>query len=154
MGAPEQANTQMAPYPQALADLVAQVSVAGRDWRFWLGDVRRDDPAMGRGESAGLTLTILITTADTRHPDRRVSVYFYFPVPPATYDARSWRRWLLERCRDVDLHELLEAFTIGTEVPYAPSHGPGNDPYMIREVGTAEDAEWAYNQPRPTGAPD
>jgi hypothetical protein len=146
----EMANTQTAPYPAALLSLVSRVAVAGRDWVFWLGSMQRDDPAMGRGASSGLTLTITITTEDTRNPARKARVMFLFPVPPATYDMRSWRRWLFDRCRDVDLHELMEAFTIGGEVPYAPSHGPGNDPYMIREVGTAADTEWAYNQPRPS----
>src|SRR5258708_22031425 len=134
-------NRQDAPYPVELLGLVEQVKTRGRDWIFSLGDVRRDDPAMGRGESTGLTLSILITTRDTRHdgecracgrrvgipgadvlPEHRdanglicegsgtppryrfVQALFLFPVPPATYDMRSWRRWLFERCPDVDLH--------------------------------------------------
>jgi hypothetical protein len=28
--------------------------------------------------------------------------------------------------------------------PYAPSHGPGNDPYMVREVGTTIDQRTSY----------
>lgn len=28
--------------------------------------------------------------------------------------------------------------------PYAPSHGPGNDPYLIREIGTVEDVETSF----------
>jgi len=142
-------NRQLAPYPHALADLVRQVSTPGRNWRFWLADEIRDPAEYGRGEASGLTLTIMITSPDARHPDRTVRVRFLFPVPPATYDMRSWRRWLFERCRDVDLHELCEAFTIGESTPYAPSHGPGNDPYLVREVGTAADADWRYNEPRP-----
>ena len=38
----------------------------------------------------------------------------------------------------------MELFQIGEEHPYAPSHGPGNDPYMIREVGTVEDQRTSF----------
>jgi hypothetical protein len=140
---------QTAPYPQPLADLLAEFSLPGRDWKVTLADVVRDPAEYGRGESSGLTLCILVTAPDTQHPELLTRVMNYFPVPPATWDARGWRRWLLERCRDVDLHELCEAFTIAGEQPYAPSHGPGNDPYIVREIGTAEDAAWRFNQPRP-----
>lgn len=64
--------------------------------------------------------------------------------PPATYDQRSWRRWLFDRILDVEKHEAMEFFQVAGRRPYAPSHGPGNDPYMIREVGTDTDQRTSF----------
>lgn len=44
----------------------------------------------------------------------------------------------------VELHERCECFQIGSEKPYAPNHGPGRDPYVMMELGTAEDAATSY----------
>lgn len=128
---------QKAEFPKALEWLVENIVHRPR-WRFELNDVDR-----GQG-SYGLTLSIYITEQDAYHPESMRSVVHYFPVPPAAYDERSWQRWLLERCMDVSRHEDMEAFTINGEKPYAPSHGPGNDPYMIREVGTELDVRTAF----------
>ena len=68
----------------------------------------------------------------------------YFPVPPAAYDVRSWRRWLLEQVLLVERHEACEFFQLAGDRPYAPSHGPGNDPYLIRELGTDEDVRTSF----------
>ena len=81
---------------------------------------------------------------DAYHPGVSRPVYFYFPVPAATYDERSWRRWLFDRLLDVETHEAMEHFQIGAERPYSPSHGPGNDPYMIREYGADEDRRTSF----------
>lgn len=60
-------------------------------------------------------------------------------------------RWLFDRLGDVDTHERCENFLIhdspGSEHvtrPYAPSHGPGSNPYLVREVGTVEDVETSF----------
>jgi hypothetical protein len=154
--------TQTAPYPRPLAELVKQLAYKA-DWVFTLEDLDR-----GQG-SQGLTLVIRITTPDAYHPDIRRTVLHYFPVPPAAYDVRSWRHWLLEQVLLVERHEACEFFRfeydtpnrVGTEVlgtnhradlpadphvdrPYAPSHGPGNDPYLIRELGTDEDVRTSF----------
>lgn len=122
-------NVQSAPYPQALADLIEGLHY--RDgFRFGLTDMDR-----GQG-SEGLTLVINITGPDSYHPDKVISVNHLFPVPPAAYDMRSWRRWLFDQIGLVELHERCEFFQVDGEKPYAPSHGPGNDPYLVREVGT------------------
>lgn len=65
----------------------------------------------------------------------------FFPVPVATYDARSWRRWLFDQLLRVELHEACEFFRLedraGTaDRPFAPHHGPGRDPYTVFEVGS------------------
>jgi hypothetical protein len=132
---------QEAPYPAVLADLVGCLRYKA-GWRFSLADLDR-----GQG-SKGLTLVINITGPDTYHPENRISVNHYMLVPPAAYDRRSWRRWLFDQVLLVELHEAMEFFVLVdmpgylgqdgkqyelTQRPYAPSHGPGNDPYMIRE---------------------
>lgn len=38
----------------------------------------------------------------------------------------------------------MEYFQIGNERPYSPNHGPGNDPYMICEVGTDEEKRTSF----------
>lgn len=128
---------QHAPYPNVLAELVSQLGYKGR-WRFELDDLDR-----GQG-SKGLTLVITITTPDSYHPEKMRRVLHYFPVPPAAYDARSWRRWLFGQVLLVERHEACEFFRIGGDRPYAPSHGPGNDPYLIREIGTEEDVQTSW----------
>jgi hypothetical protein len=154
---------QYAPYPHALKELVDHLEYRP-GWSFTLEDIERD-PADTHGAAAGGLTLVGITghygeeryegAMDAYHPNRPRPVYFYFPVPAATYDARSWRRWLFERILDVERHEAMEHFQLvyegdfvkkdGThtdryvERPYSPSHGPGNDPYFIREVGTELD---------------
>lgn len=132
-------NTQYAPYPEALRLLVANCKL-DPDWQIHLDHIDR-----GQG-SEGLTLIITTLAYDTYHPERgrTYRVNHYFPVPPAAYDVRSWRRWLFEQYQLVLRHEGAEMFQIDGERPYAPSHGPGNDPYMVREVGTELDTKTQY----------
>jgi hypothetical protein len=78
-------------------------------------------------------------TASAYNPDTEIRVQHLFPVPPAAYDERSWRRWMFERVLEVERHEAAEFFVIDGERPYAPHHGPGNDPYIIFEVGSDVD---------------
>lgn len=132
---------QYAPYPDILAELVYNCKLGlDQSWKVSLEDFQRDDDH-GRGGAGGLTLVIRTKGYDTYHPELGPSlkVGHYFPVPAATYDRRSWQRWLFERYLDVFKHEAMESFVISGVRPYAPSHGPGNDPYMVREVGTEAD---------------
>jgi len=146
--------TQAAPYPQALAYLVERLEYRSREgWTVGLAHIDR-----GQG-SKGLTLIVHRVGPDTYDPSRTLRVNHYFPVPPAAYDWRSWRRWLFDRLGDVDTHERMENFILhdspGSEHvtrPYAPSHGPGNDPYMVREVDTAEDQETSFRGVRNEGS--
>lgn len=134
---------QYAPYPTELADLVAQIAYRP-GWRFTLTDLERD-PATTRGAPAGgLTLIIFADVHDSYHPEQRRPVNHYFVVPAATYDRRSWLRWLLDRCLDVERHEACEWFRLGDERPFAPNHGPGRDPYTIFEYGTDADRRTSF----------
>jgi hypothetical protein len=125
-------NTQTAPYPHELADMV--LNLTGKPgWRFVLEHIDR-----GQG-SQGLTLDIIITTPNAYSSEQMRTVHHYMPVPPAAYDKRSWRRWLFEQCSLVDLHEQCEWFEIDGVKPFAPHHAPGNNPYLLFEHGTDED---------------
>jgi hypothetical protein len=132
-------NSNIAPYPDELLDLVATCEYRP-GWHINLEHLDR-----GQG-SEGLTLVVTSLGYDTYNPDRGETyrVHHFFPVPPAAYDRRSWQRWLFEQFRLIESHEAAEFFQIGGERPYAPSHGPGNDPYMIREVGTVEDQRTTF----------
>lgn len=130
--------TQVAEYPKALDWLVENLTYK-QNWEFEL------DNGLDRGQgSMGHTLIIIIETPNSYNPAEMRRVAHYFPVPPAAYDERSWRRWLFEQIHLVELHEAMEFFTIDGEKPYAPSHGPGNDPYMVREVGTIRDQRTSF----------
>jgi hypothetical protein len=139
----ERVLRQKAPYPDVLETLVGRLRYKP-GWQLWLAGIDR-----GQG-CEGLTLVIRITTPDSYHPDRTIVVDHYMIVDAAAYDERAWRRWLLERILLVEQHEACEFFRLvgpdGTETrPWAPSHGPGNDPYMIREPdGTVVDQRTSF----------
>lgn len=128
---------QQAAYPAVLADLVHKLRYRP-GWHFTLNDISR-----GQG-SLGLTLMINVTTTNSYPPHENIHVQHLMPVPPAAYDVRSWRRWLFEQCLLVDRHEGCEFFEIDGDKCYAPSHGPGNDPYLVREVGTDLDRRTSF----------
>ena len=150
-------NMNEAPWPTELQELVATLRYR-HGWIFRLANIDR-----GQG-SSGLTLDIITLATDSYNVDvcdtcrsavTNYRVHHYMPVPPASFDRRSWQRWLFEQVRLVESHEAAEFFRFAipgefsqidrggpvekVERPYAPSHGPGNDPYLIREVGTDVD---------------
>lgn len=129
---------QSAPFPRILRDLVERLKYR-EGWVFSLTDIDR-----GQG-SAGLTLVITTLTTNSYHPEQTgYRVNHYMIVPAAAYDERSWRRWLFEQLLLVERHEAAEFFRIGDERPYAPSHGFGQDPYIVRELGTDEDRRMSF----------
>jgi hypothetical protein len=131
--------TQTAPYPVPLQELVEQLSYrADRGWRVWLSDMERDPG------SKGLTLVVQRCGPDSYQPENIIAVNHYFPVPPATFDRRSWQRWLFDRLGDVDTHERMEDFVVDGQRPYAPAHGPGNSPYLVLEYGTDVDRRTSF----------
>jgi len=129
---------QTAPDPVILRSLVEQLSYRP-GWEFYLDD------HWNRGQgSEGLTLFIHALVKDSNPPHDDMGVTHLMIVPAASYDERSWRRWLLEQILLVESHEACEFFRIDGERAYAPSHGHGNDPYMIREIGTDIDARTTF----------
>lgn len=129
---------QCAPFPRILRDLV-QCLRYREGWLFALADIDR-----GQG-SSGLTLVITTLGTNSYHPEQTdYRVNHYMIVPAASYDERSWRRWLFEQVHLVELHEAMEFFEIDGEKPYAPSHGFGQDPYLVREIGTDGDRRMSF----------
>ena len=127
-------NGQTAPFPDILKDLVERTTY--RKWKLELANLDR-----GQG-SKGLTLVITTLGVDSYHPEdgETYRVNHYFPVPPAAFNYKSWRWWLFQRFIEVETHESMEFFKVDGKRPFAPHHGPGNDPYMVFERGTEEEA--------------
>lgn len=139
--------TQIAPFPETLAKLVAALDY--KEWRFKLDNMDR-----GQG-SSGLTLLIQIDCADTYNPQNEITINHYMLVPPASYNEASWKRWLLDQVLLVERHEACEYFIIDGIRPFAPHHGPGNDPYIIWHHGDIQDARTDYlGNKRATDAPN
>lgn len=129
---------QVAPFPEVLESLVSMLSY--RDgWSFRLVT----DLDRGQG-SRGLTLVINVTGPNSYPPHNVMSVNHYMVVPAAAFDGRSWRRWLFDQIGLVERHERMEWFEIDGQKMYAPSHGPGNDPYLVRELGTDTDRRTSF----------
>jgi hypothetical protein len=124
---------QVSPYSDELHDLVRSLEYR-EGWTFALRQENFD-----RGDGCfGTTLHIAVGTTNSYPPHQPLVVNHYMPVPAATYSVPSWRRWLLEQVLLVERHEACEFFTIDGEKPYAPNHGPGEDPYRITELTTDE----------------
>lgn len=133
----EYTNINHAPYPYELQELVARCSYRP-GWTVEMIDMDR-----GQG-SSGLTLVITTDTVNSYRPAQPIHVNHLFPVPPAAYDMRSWRRWLFEQFHLVELHEAMEFFQIGDERSFAPNHGHGQDPYQVRELTTETDRRTSF----------
>jgi len=106
------------------------------------------------GDLPGLRLDIYSLGYDTYHPDRGQTyrVRHSFIVPAASYNAQSWTRWLFDRFVDIETHEAAEFFVVDGRRPFAPNHGPGHDPYMLRELNTIEAAETTFRGVRIEGS--
>ncbi len=120
-----------------LAKIVAEVQCLP-GWMFRLQQANED---------VYPKLVIRVVGYDSFNPKAKVpiTVDHFFPVPEATYNEKSWRRWVFERCRGVMNHELGEWFRIGSERPFSPLHGPGEDPYVVHEFRPVDDALTTQN---------
>lgn len=128
-----QTFTQEAPWPFELIELIGQAR-AFENWKF-----RWSNGPRGQG-SSGLTLEIWVVGPDSYRPEHERTVIHSFVVPAASYGRKSWARWLHGRCEDVLRHELGEHLRFvtaeGETRPWAPLHGPGEDPYFPYEMTT------------------
>lgn len=131
--------SQWSDHPEILDTLVKRC-VYRPGWTLVLKNIDR-----GQG-SVGLTLVITTLGRDSYNPEAGdvYRVNHFMPVPPAAYNEQSWRRWLFEQLLLVERHECCEFFKIDGKRPYAPHHGPGNDPYVVFERGTDEEARTMY----------
>lgn len=113
---------------ELLRDVVACTSVK----KGWFLDLVDDKGA--------LRLRIIVEGYNNLRQDEPFRVAHMFPVPSATYNERSWRRWVFDCCRGVENHELGECFLVGDERPFYPMHGPGENPYVVHEIRPEIDA--------------
>lgn len=134
---------QVAPEPTALRELVEKLGYRP-GWIITLEDIDR-----GQG-CQGLTLVVTTKGYNSYHPEHGETyrVHHYMPVPPAAYNAVSWRRWLFDQLQLVERHECAEFFAIDGERPYAPNHGFGHDPYTMFEKGSIADADTSFRDER------
>lgn len=122
-----------------LARLVSQVRCKP-GWQFRLHEFDN-----------ALSLIITVPGQDSYQPENPLRVSHFHPVPTATYNERTWLRWIFEQCRRVENHELGEWFRVaegekdGGRVefrrPFAPMHGPGEDPYLVHDYRDEKDAQ-------------
>lgn len=138
-------NENKAPFPDELAEIVEQLAYRPA-WRFSLKDLDR-----GQG-SEGLTFIVVTEQFDTYNPEREMRVRHMFPVPPAAFNRESWLRWVLDRLVEIETHEACEFMVVDGKRPFAPNHGPGWDPYSIRELNTQEAAETSFRGKRDEGS--
>jgi hypothetical protein len=136
-------NTQTAPYPDELADLVAKTAYRP-GWIVYLADEVRDPADTHAGETRGLTLSIITDTINTYPPHERIRVRHSFAVPAATYNRQSWQWWLFGCFAEVEWHECMEFFTVDGDKPYAPNHGPGWNPYLVTVVAHDVDRRTSF----------
>lgn len=131
---------QEAPDPIELRRLVDEVEYRP-EWRIRL----IDDHDRGQG-SIGMTLDVVTHGFDSYNTDygETYRVHHYFPVPPASYNRNSWQRWLFNCLLLVERHEAMEFFVVAGERPYAPNHGPGHDPYVVRELASDEERRTSF----------
>lgn len=116
--------------PPGLRDIVAGVTyIPG--WTMFLG---RDNEGGG-----WLTLHIISETPDSYDTKKLVRVNHSFLVPMATWNERTWKAWIMERCVDVWRHETGEFLMFDGVREFAPHHGNGEDPYITWHVGDLAD---------------
>lgn len=117
---------------EILADLIQRVHCK-LGWSFEFHGVRG-------GEGKRLVITVDGHDSVMRSPMVPITVRHFFPIPDATYNKRAWLRWIFECCRGVENHELGEWFVVEGERPFAPLHGPGENPYLVHEFRPEVDA--------------
>lgn len=100
-------------------------------WHFFLLD-----------EDGAKRLIIQIAGVNNYDHSKPFTVNHAHPVPTTTYNEKSWRRWIFEQCIRTMNHELGESLRFGVDEvrPFAPMHGPGEDPYTVHEWRSESDA--------------
>ncbi len=149
--------TQYAPWPDELEAAIAELRYE-EGWRFSLEELERDHADVHHGPAGGLTFVIFVPCHDSYHPERYRPVHHYHPVPAATFKRQSWERWLFDRLMDTIRHEAAEWFRFVNDSlhhedqrveaavrrPFAPTHGPGDDPYVLHEYATDEQRRTSF----------
>lgn len=110
---------------------VVSEAVCKPGWKFRLTD-----------EDGAKRLVIQLRTCNNYDMIDEYVVNHYHPVPVCTFNEASWRRWVYDKCIATMVHELGEALRFGPdeERPFAPLHGPGENPYTVHEYRPVTDA--------------
>lgn len=107
-----------------LEKVVAEMRCAKPGWSFLIDE---DD------ETGGSVFKVIIETVDNYNPSKPFRVAHCAPVPLTTYNEATWRRWVFDHCVAAWAHELGEAISFDGVRPFEPTHGPGENPYVIHE---------------------
>lgn len=104
-------------------------------------------------EDGAKRLVISLDTTDNYNPENYYWINHYHPCPVATYNEKTWRRWVYDKCVATMVHELGEALRFGPDEvrPFVPMHGPGEDPYTVHEWRSEEDARMTQRGTLRTG---
>jgi hypothetical protein len=98
------------------------------NWYFRLAD-----------EDGAKRLVITLDTVSNYDNTKPFAVSHFHPVPIATYNEKTWQRWVFDQCIRTMNHELGEALSFKGKRPFAPMHGPGEDPYIVHDNRTDEE---------------
>lgn len=117
---------QTAPYPEALDDIVTQVTY--KDWSLDLDYYERE---VG-GE--GLTLRIRFQAEDHATPGVTVFLIHDFEVPARVLDIPSWERWVFDCIMLAERHEAMENYKVAGQSVFFPEHKSTSDMYETKHV--------------------
>jgi hypothetical protein len=106
--------------------------------------------ALARDDESNYAVLFIFLGVPNSYREDRAERYtrFEFVVPVATYDSLNWARWVFERVKEIELHEVREWFKLDGERPYQPHHGDGEDPYLEWHLSTAARAAKAPGDAR------
>ncbi len=114
-----------------LADVVSRVRY--KDWTVTLEQMteRLGEHLAG---GYGLTLRVRFDCADSTGKGGPQPLDHIFAVPPASYSAETWERWILDCLIQVETHEAMEWFKVDGRAVFFPAHGAANgfNPYTIQ----------------------
>lgn len=122
---------QYAPYPTELLSIISHAEWPPEIKRVYLADMERDSEDTHGGAAGGLTLVFHFSGPSPYASKDVQNTAFYYPVPAATWNRGAWLRWVFECLEDTYRHELMEWFVVEGERPFAPLHGPGENPYRL-----------------------
>lgn len=123
-------SVQLGPPLTVLEQLVPDVAYKD-GWKVELVHRRRMSEHLAGGAGPTLVVRALVWDSATGQETR---VAHLFSPPPASWDRRTWTRWVFDCIMQVELHEAMEFFAVGDRKPFFPAHGAdGASPYEIRE---------------------
>jgi hypothetical protein len=88
---------------------------------------------------------IKVPSRDNYDYSRKLTTLHEHSVPWAEFNEKTWKRWLFDKCLASMIHEMGEMVRWGDVRPFAPTHGPGECPYTLREYRDPMDALTTQN---------